>query len=129
MRKEQLHASCKRNALNTHTKLLKLVPLSGAGLLKVVGLCTVMVLRLSLLCLTSSLAKLRECTIGRAEDGPGEDKPQPTASSACAQSMISAIPQDEIDRMIEEVKALDEETLKVSLHPCNVLCSVNTIMA
>lgn len=87
-----------------------------------------MVSLLSLLCLTSSLAELRECTIGRAEDGPGEDRPQPTTSSACAQSMISAIPQEEIDRMIGEVKALDEETLKVSMHSRNSFCSVNFII-
>ncbi|KAG5270371.1 hypothetical protein AALO_G00191880 [Alosa alosa] len=56
-----------------------------------------------------SLAELRECTIGRlVEDGPGET----SASSACAQSMISAIPQEELDRMIDEVKALDDDTLK-----------------
>ncbi|XP_031425581.1 pro-interleukin-16 isoform X3 [Clupea harengus] len=59
-----------------------------------------------------SLAELRECTMGRGEDGTGEGRAQTTPSSACAQSMISAIPQEEVDRMIEEVKALDEETLK-----------------
>ncbi|XP_062405442.1 pro-interleukin-16 isoform X2 [Sardina pilchardus] len=56
-----------------------------------------------------SLAEIRECTMGRlVEDGPGET----SASSACAQSMISAMPQEELDRMIDEVKALDDDTLK-----------------
>uniref|UniRef100_UPI003AAEF497 pro-interleukin-16 n=1 Tax=Centroberyx gerrardi TaxID=166262 RepID=UPI003AAEF497 len=56
-----------------------------------------------------SLAKLRECTIERGEGGSGEEAP---ATSACAHSVISAIPSQEIHRMIQEVKALDEETLK-----------------
>ncbi|XP_036400199.1 pro-interleukin-16 [Megalops cyprinoides] len=63
-----------------------------------------------------SLAELRECTIERGEDSGKEgarDHPvPPPASSACAQSVISAIPPEEIEKMIEEVKALDEETLK-----------------
>lgn len=60
-----------------------------------------------------SLAKLRECTMGRGENPSGEESPKATTpSTACAQSMISAIPQEEIDRMIDDVKALDEDTLK-----------------
>ncbi|XP_046897228.1 pro-interleukin-16 isoform X2 [Hypomesus transpacificus] len=61
-----------------------------------------------------SLAELRECTIERGE-GAGldqGDRPQATPSSACAHSVISAIPTQEINRMIQEVTALDEETLK-----------------
>ncbi|KAJ8247602.1 hypothetical protein GJAV_G00248180 [Gymnothorax javanicus] len=59
-----------------------------------------------------SLAELRECTIERGEES-GEERPaQATPSSTCAQSVISAIPSEEIDRMIQEVRALDEETLK-----------------
>lgn len=64
--------------------------------------------------------------MGRGEDGTGEGRAQTTPSSACAQSMISAIPQEEVDRMIEEVKALDEETLKVSLHSYVILNSTHT---
>ncbi|XP_032392428.1 pro-interleukin-16 [Etheostoma spectabile] len=67
-----------------------------------------------------SLATLRECTIERGEGGT-HDQAAPT--SACAHSLISAIPSEEIQRMIQEVQDLDEETLKqladihvVSLH-------------
>ncbi|KAM3876865.1 pro-interleukin-16 [Diretmus argenteus] len=62
-----------------------------------------------------SLAKLRECTIERGEGGSNDEAP---ATSACAHSVISAIPPQEIHRMVQEVKALDEETLKqlVDIH-------------
>uniref|UniRef100_A0A667WZR4 Pro-interleukin-16 n=1 Tax=Myripristis murdjan TaxID=586833 RepID=A0A667WZR4_9TELE len=62
-----------------------------------------------------SLAKLRECTIERGEGGADEEAP---VTSDCAHSVISAIPSQEIHRMIQEVKALDEETLKqlVDIH-------------
>ncbi|XP_070689069.1 pro-interleukin-16 [Pempheris klunzingeri] len=56
-----------------------------------------------------SLASLRECTIERGEGGCHDDT---AVTSACAHSVISAIPSQEIQRMIQEVKALDEETLK-----------------
>ncbi|KAJ7994740.1 hypothetical protein DPEC_G00252610, partial [Dallia pectoralis] len=57
-----------------------------------------------------SLAELRECTIERGEEGGNTGQhPSPSAS---AQSVISAIPSQEIHDMIQEVKALDEETLK-----------------
>uniref|UniRef100_A0A3Q3K2E2 Pro-interleukin-16 n=1 Tax=Monopterus albus TaxID=43700 RepID=A0A3Q3K2E2_MONAL len=56
-----------------------------------------------------SLASLRECTIERGEGGPHSEA---AVTSACAHSVISAIPSQEIERMIQEVKALDEETLK-----------------
>ncbi|XP_028812395.1 pro-interleukin-16 isoform X2 [Denticeps clupeoides] len=59
-----------------------------------------------------SLAELRECTIGRGADVYQEDSPENITCSGCAQSVISAIPKEEIERMIEEVKSLDEETLK-----------------
>ncbi|KAM7423491.1 hypothetical protein PAMA_000036 [Pampus argenteus] len=52
-----------------------------------------------------SLATLRECTIERGEEGAA-------VTSACAHSVISAIPPQEIQRMIKEAKALDEDTLK-----------------
>ncbi|KAL1007495.1 hypothetical protein UPYG_G00087550 [Umbra pygmaea] len=57
-----------------------------------------------------SLAKLRDCTIERGEEAGGlVSRP---STSACAQSVISAIPSQEIQNMIQEVKDLDEETLK-----------------
>ncbi|KAM9832178.1 LOW QUALITY PROTEIN: pro-interleukin-16 [Neosynchiropus ocellatus] len=56
-----------------------------------------------------SLATLRECTIERGEEGSLSS--EAGAPSACAQSVISAIPSQEIARMIREVGALDEETL------------------
>ncbi|XP_026234770.1 pro-interleukin-16 isoform X2 [Anabas testudineus] len=56
-----------------------------------------------------SLATLRECTIERGEGGSHSEA---AVTSVCAQSVISAIPSQEIQRMIQEVKALDEETLK-----------------
>ncbi|KAL4613285.1 pro-interleukin-16 [Arapaima gigas] len=58
-----------------------------------------------------SLAELRERTIERGSDR-FEEHALPTASSSCAQSVISVIPSEEIERMIQEVKALDEDTLK-----------------
>ena len=58
-----------------------------------------------------SLATLRECTIERGEGG-GQDEAA-AITSACVQSVISAIPSQEIQRMIQEVKALDEDALKV----------------
>ncbi|XP_054626470.1 pro-interleukin-16 isoform X2 [Dunckerocampus dactyliophorus] len=55
-----------------------------------------------------SLATLRECTIelGQAASQEG------TLPSSCAQSVISAIPSEEIQMMIREVRALDDDTLK-----------------
>ncbi|XP_029354230.1 pro-interleukin-16 isoform X2 [Echeneis naucrates] len=62
-----------------------------------------------------SLATLRECTIAQRE-GASQDKAGGT--SAEAQSVISAIPSEEIKRMIQEVTTLDEDTLKqlVDIH-------------
>uniref|UniRef100_A0AAY5EU01 Pro-interleukin-16 n=1 Tax=Electrophorus electricus TaxID=8005 RepID=A0AAY5EU01_ELEEL len=63
-----------------------------------------------------SLAELRECTIERGEESEKEDRgperPLTTPSAACAQSVISALPPQEIQKMIQEVKDLDEDTLK-----------------
>ncbi|MGH0174327.1 UNVERIFIED_CONTAM: hypothetical protein FKN15_067918 [Acipenser sinensis] len=62
-----------------------------------------------------SLAELRECTIGMADEKREDGKRERTSSlssSASAQSLICLIPAKEIKKMIEEVKALDEETLK-----------------
>ncbi|KAA8585666.1 hypothetical protein FQN60_004360 [Etheostoma spectabile] len=57
-----------------------------------------------------SLATLRECTIERGEGGT-HDQAAPT--SACAHSLISAIPSEEIQRMIQEQLA---DIHVVSLH-------------
>lgn len=61
-----------------------------------------------------SLAELRDCTIERGQAGGAEEagRERPPPTSACAHSVISAIPTQEIHRMIQEVKALDEETVK-----------------
>ncbi|XP_028258454.1 pro-interleukin-16 isoform X2 [Parambassis ranga] len=62
-----------------------------------------------------SLATLRECTIARGE---GRSHNEAVFTSASAQSVISAIPSQDIQRMIQEVEALDEEALKqlVDIH-------------
>lgn len=57
-----------------------------------------------------SLATLRECTIERGEGGSRDEA---AVTSASVHSVISAIPSQEIQRMVQEVKTLDEETLKV----------------
>lgn len=57
-----------------------------------------------------SLATLRECTIEVGEGGPRRE-----AAAASAHSVISAIPSEEVQRMIQEVRSLDEETLKVKV--------------
>ncbi|TRY90279.1 hypothetical protein DNTS_025661, partial [Danionella cerebrum] len=63
-----------------------------------------------------SLAELRECTIERGgESETDECKPEQvlnSASAACAQSMLSVLPPLEIQRMIQEVKDLDDDTLR-----------------
>ncbi|XP_046713359.1 pro-interleukin-16 isoform X2 [Silurus meridionalis] len=63
-----------------------------------------------------SLAELRERTIERGEEAEKTDgaseRPLNTPSAVCAQSVISAIPSQEIQRLIQEVKDLDEDTLK-----------------
>ncbi|XP_053490423.1 pro-interleukin-16 isoform X1 [Ictalurus furcatus] len=63
-----------------------------------------------------SLAELRECTIERGEESEKADsaseRPLTTPSAVCAQSVISALPPQEIQRLIQEVKDLDEDTLK-----------------
>ncbi|KAI4898722.1 hypothetical protein NFI96_008829 [Prochilodus magdalenae] len=64
-----------------------------------------------------SLAELRERTIERGEDceKDGGERPLTTPSEVCAQSVISALPPQEIQRMIQEVKDLDEDTLRAFL--------------
>ncbi|XP_034437531.1 pro-interleukin-16 isoform X4 [Hippoglossus hippoglossus] len=62
-----------------------------------------------------SLATLRECTIEREEGGSHDDA---GVTSASAHTVISAISSQEIQRMIQEVTILDQETLKqlVDIH-------------
>lgn len=55
-----------------------------------------------------SLFTLRECITDRGEGGVHNE-----TASASAHSVISAINSQEIQTMIQEVEALDEETLKV----------------
>ncbi|XP_007258207.3 pro-interleukin-16 isoform X1 [Astyanax mexicanus] len=63
-----------------------------------------------------SLAELRERTIERGEESEKDEgkpeRPLTTPSAVCAQSVISALPSQEIQRMIQEVKDLDEDTLR-----------------
>ncbi|XP_078283192.1 pro-interleukin-16 [Rhinoraja longicauda] len=67
-----------------------------------------------------SLAELRVCTINltdenqKKDDGKEDGGKEGTTSMPCgsAQSMMSLIPADELDKLIEEVKGLDEEALK-----------------
>lgn len=68
--------------------------------------------------LAQSLAELRERTIERGEESENTDctseRPLTTPSVVCAQTVISALPPQEIQRLIQEVKDLDEDTLKVT---------------
>lgn len=65
-----------------------------------------------------SLFTLRECITDRGEGGVHNE----TASvSASAHSVISAINSQEIQKMIQEVEALDEETLKVKKNKKHVV--------
>lgn len=57
-----------------------------------------------------SLATLRECTIEREEGGSQDEAP---ITSGSAHSVISVIPSQEIQRMIQEVSNLDDDMLKV----------------
>lgn len=72
----------------------------------------------SVFTLSYSLAELRERTIERGEVSEHTDyaseRTLTTPSAVCAQSVISALPPQEIQRLIQEVKDLDEDTLKVT---------------
>ncbi|XP_051896625.1 pro-interleukin-16 [Pristis pectinata] len=68
-----------------------------------------------------SLAELRVCTINLADENQKEDdrkedgkKERSSSLSSCvsAQSVMSLIPAEELEKLIAEVKSLDEETLK-----------------
>uniref|UniRef100_UPI00398F0653 pro-interleukin-16 n=1 Tax=Pristiophorus japonicus TaxID=55135 RepID=UPI00398F0653 len=63
-----------------------------------------------------SLAELRVCTINLADENRKEDgkKERSSSLSSCvsAQSVMSLIPAEELEKLMEEVTSLDEETLK-----------------
>ncbi|XP_056355591.1 pro-interleukin-16 isoform X3 [Oenanthe melanoleuca] len=62
-----------------------------------------------------NLSELREYTVSLADKGKEEDKQEqgsPQASGVSGQSVISLLSPEELAKLIEEVKALDEETLK-----------------
>ncbi|KAF4792928.1 interleukin 16 [Turdus rufiventris] len=62
-----------------------------------------------------NLSELREYTVSLADKGKEEDKQDqgsPQASGVSGQSVISLLSPEELAKLIEEVKALDEETLK-----------------
>ncbi|XP_031361664.2 pro-interleukin-16 [Lonchura striata] len=62
-----------------------------------------------------NLSELREYTVSLADKGKEEDKQEqgsPQASGVLGQSVISLLSPEELLKLIEEVKALDEETLK-----------------
>ncbi|XP_067827718.1 pro-interleukin-16 [Heptranchias perlo] len=63
-----------------------------------------------------SLAEFRVCTINLADENRKEDgkKERSSSLSSCvsAQSVMSLIPAEELEKLMEEVKSLDEETLK-----------------
>ncbi|CAN8187547.1 unnamed protein product [Coccothraustes coccothraustes] len=62
-----------------------------------------------------NLSELREYTVSLADKGKEEDKQEqgsPQASGVLGQSVISLLSPEELAKLIEEVKTLDEETLK-----------------
>ncbi|XP_059714474.1 pro-interleukin-16 isoform X2 [Haemorhous mexicanus] len=62
-----------------------------------------------------NLSELREYTVSLADKEKEEDKQEqgsPQASGVLGQSVISLLSPEELAKLIEEVKALDEETLK-----------------
>lgn len=84
--------------------------------------------------LAPSLAELRERTIERGEESEQADstseRPLTTPSAVCAQSVISALPPKEIQQLIQEVKDLDEDTLKVTFPMIGMVkCYVHRLQA
>uniref|UniRef100_A0A4W3GT11 Pro-interleukin-16 n=1 Tax=Callorhinchus milii TaxID=7868 RepID=A0A4W3GT11_CALMI len=63
-----------------------------------------------------SLAELRHCTIGLTDEDKKEDGKKEhilsLSSYVSAQSVMSLMPTEELEELIQEVKNLDEETLK-----------------
>lgn len=65
-----------------------------------------------------SLSELREYTVSLADSAREEEKQEhssPQASGVSGQSVISLLSPEELAKLIEEVKSLDEATLKVNL--------------
>lgn len=65
-----------------------------------------------------SLSELREYTASLADSEKEEEKEEhssPQASGVSGQSVISLLSPEELAKLIEEVKSLDEATLKVNL--------------
>lgn len=61
---------------------------------------------------THSLAELREYLTKPKQPGSGDETP---ASRACLRLVISAIPSQEVERLIEDMVEFDEDLLKVNL--------------
>ncbi|XP_074956617.1 pro-interleukin-16 [Phalacrocorax aristotelis] len=62
-----------------------------------------------------NLSELREYTVSLADNEKGEEKQEhssPQASGVSGQSVISLLSPEELEKLIEEVKSLDEATLK-----------------
>nr|XP_033776082.1 pro-interleukin-16 [Geotrypetes seraphini]XP_033776083.1 pro-interleukin-16 [Geotrypetes seraphini]XP_033776084.1 pro-interleukin-16 [Geotrypetes seraphini] len=62
-----------------------------------------------------NLSKLREYSVGPSDEGKEEDTREQSSSlssGASGQSVIALLPPEELEKLIEEVKALDEDTLK-----------------
>lgn len=67
---------------------------------------------------SESLSELRDYTESLADNGKEEERQEhclPQASGMSGQSVISLLSPEELKKLIEEVKSLDEATLKVSL--------------
>lgn len=63
-----------------------------------------------------SLSELREYTASLADSEREEqERGSPQASGTSGQSVISLLSPEELAKLIEEVKSLDEATLKVNL--------------
>lgn len=65
----------------------------------------------------NSLSELREYTVSLADSEKEEEKQEhgsPQASGVSGQSVISLLSPEELAKLIEEVKSLDEATLKVN---------------
>ncbi|XP_069481241.1 pro-interleukin-16 [Ambystoma mexicanum] len=62
-----------------------------------------------------NLSELREYKVGQKDEEKGESKPEQyhsQSSGSSGQSVISLLPPEELDQLVQEVKSLDEDTLK-----------------